>query len=155
MLVFVFLKYFFMSYIAKKKKWQLYVNPSLLILFVNKIQTSRQKRQECLWVTLYLQWQMRQRRHFMVQFHQFQAFKSRRSSRKEIVSGTTPKSKLGFSPHNLRIIAINSEWLILFPSSMFPRILQVLNSEFWWEKPVFTQHMLNLLNTRHALSNNQ
>lgn len=106
---FCLFKVFFYVLHSKKKKWQLYVNPSLLILFVNKIQTSRQKRQECLWVTLYLQWQMRQRRHFMVQFHQFQAFKSRRSSRKEIVSGTTPKSKLGFSPHNLRIIAINSE----------------------------------------------
>ena len=36
---------------------------------------------------------------------------SKEVGRKEMVSGKKPKSKLGFSPQNLRIIATNSEWL--------------------------------------------
>lgn len=48
--------------------------------------------------------------------------KVQRSGRKKkIASEKKPENKLGFSPPNLRIIATNSEWLILFPTSMSPR----------------------------------
>lgn len=48
--------------------------------------------------------------------------KSKEVVGKKIASEKKPENKLGFSPPNLRIIATNSEWLILFPTSMSPRI---------------------------------